>query len=58
MSKKEFDPAATTQQFRAFVKRGENAQEEGSRISPALIMGVLGLVVIVLIAVGIALMSG
>lgn len=58
MSKKEFDPAATTQQFRAFVKRGEDTQSSGGRLNPLLIVGVAGVLLVALIILAVLLMGG
>jgi hypothetical protein len=47
MARNEQDPAASTQQFRAFANRGEAAQNQKSKNTGVIIGVVVGLVVVV-----------
>lgn len=51
------DPAATTQQFRAFAKRGDGTEAKSTRFTPSVIIGALAALVVVLLVFGILLMS-
>lgn len=57
MAEKENDPAATTQQFRAFAKGGGGAEAPSTRMSPALIVAVLAGLVVAMLVVAAVLMN-
>jgi hypothetical protein len=55
MSENEPDPAGNTQQFRAFVQKGEGGSAPSRGINVGLIIGVVAVIVVVLAVVFLAL---
>lgn len=57
MAEKENDPAATTQQFRAFAKGGGGAEARSKRMGPGLIIAVLAGLVVAMLVIAAVLMN-
>lgn len=57
MADRENDPAATTQQFRAFAKRGDGTEAKSSRMTPGVIVGSLGALAVVLLVFAVLLIN-